>query len=110
MIYEGNTPSDTRGCILVGENRERGKVLNSRDTLKCLMDYIYKAEECREPVEVIIRYPLTSSIKGGESLDSSRERATPNSRSGWDNNGRNGSYSYCVSKIERKVKQLPQGL
>lgn len=54
MIHEGNTPSDTRGCILVGENRERGKVLNSRDTLKRLMDYIYKAEECREPVKIDI--------------------------------------------------------
>ena len=54
MIHEGNTPSDTRGCILVGENRERGKVLNSRDTLKRLMDYIYKAEEMREPVEIVI--------------------------------------------------------
>ena len=54
MIHEGNTPSDTRGCILVGENRERGKVLNSRDTLKRLMDYIYKAEEMREPVKIDI--------------------------------------------------------
>ena len=54
MIHEGNTPGDTRGCILVGENRERGKVLNSRDTLKRLMDYIYKAEEMREPVKIDI--------------------------------------------------------
>jgi hypothetical protein len=38
----------------VGENRERGKVLNSRATLRFLMDYIYKAEEVGEPVEVVI--------------------------------------------------------
>ena len=54
FIHEGNTPDDTKGCILVGENRERGKVLNSRTTLRFLMDYIYKAEEVGEPVEVVV--------------------------------------------------------
>ena len=32
LIHVGNSDSDTDGCILVGENKQVGKVLNSRET------------------------------------------------------------------------------
>lgn len=40
LIHRGNTPSDTAGCILVGENREKGKVLNSTPYEKKLVELL----------------------------------------------------------------------
>lgn len=36
-IHAGNTAADTEGCILVGENKVKGKVINSRATMEKLM-------------------------------------------------------------------------
>ena len=37
-IHPGNTAKDTDGCILVGENKQKGMVLNSRRWFNILFD------------------------------------------------------------------------
>lgn len=43
LIHIGNTPKDTEGCILVGENKEVGKVLNSTQTFRRLYERLASA-------------------------------------------------------------------
>lgn len=45
LIHAGNTAKDSAGCILVGENKEKGKVLNSMATLKRLYKVLKEAED-----------------------------------------------------------------
>ena len=55
LIHVGNTSLDTSGCILVGENKEKGKVINSVATFNCLMkDYLLKAKEKNENIWIVI--------------------------------------------------------
>ena len=54
-IHAGNTSADTEGCILVGENRQVGMVVNSRIWLKRLKDRIVEAKERGEAVWLTIR-------------------------------------------------------
>ena len=44
LIHAGNTAKDSAGCILVGENKEKGKVLNSMATLKRLYKVLKEHE------------------------------------------------------------------
>ena len=43
LIHSGNTSEDTEGCILVGQNKQVGKVLNSRQTVNKLYPIIKNA-------------------------------------------------------------------
>jgi hypothetical protein len=54
-IHAGNTAKDTEGCILVGKNREVGKVLDSRIWVQRLKQKIVEARSRGEPVWLTIR-------------------------------------------------------
>ena len=49
LIHKGNTAKDSAGCILVGENKETGKVLNStsyeKKLVKIMKEAIARGEE-----------------------------------------------------------------
>ncbi|MFU2419130.1 MAG: DUF5675 family protein, partial [Bacteroidota bacterium] len=47
-------PDDTQGCILVGENRGKGMVVNSRIWLHRLMNRIQEAENQGEGIWITI--------------------------------------------------------
>ncbi len=54
-IHAGNTAADTEGCILIGKNREVGKVLDSRIWLHRLKQKIVEAKSRGEPVWITIK-------------------------------------------------------
>ena len=54
-IHAGNTAKDTEGCILVGQNREVGKVLDSRIWVHRLKQKIVEAKDKGEAVWITIR-------------------------------------------------------
>ena len=42
-IHAGNTSADTEGCLILGENKQVGKVLNSRTTINKFYQIINEA-------------------------------------------------------------------
>lgn len=42
-IHAGNTSADTEGCLILGKNKQVGKVLNSRDTINKFYQIIKEA-------------------------------------------------------------------
>ena len=54
LIHSGNTPDHTAGCILVGENKIKGQVINSMNTLKNLWIKLNVADEVGEEIWINI--------------------------------------------------------
>lgn len=55
LIHSGNTNKDTLGCILVGENKEKGKVINSFSTFKRLWKMLAEANERGEEIWLTVQ-------------------------------------------------------
>ena len=53
-IHSGNTHKDTEGCILLGENKAVGKVLNSRKTMDEFLRILKPAIEACENIWIKI--------------------------------------------------------
>ena len=52
LIHIDNTAKDTEGCILVGENKQVGMVLNSTVTFKRVYDLMKKADLRGETIKL----------------------------------------------------------
>lgn len=54
LIHVGNKPVDTLGCILVGDNKVKGQVINSTSTFQELYSLMLKAKVTGEEITITI--------------------------------------------------------
>ena len=54
LIHCGNTAKDTDGCILVGENKVKGQLINSRETFQRLYAVLKDAANRRATITITI--------------------------------------------------------
>lgn len=57
LIHVGNTAADTDGCILVGDNTEKGKLTNSTGRYYELMGLLLNAALSGEAIDITILEP-----------------------------------------------------
>ena len=53
-IHSGNTPQDTEGCLLLGLNKVKGRVVDSKVTVNKFIDIVQKALNKGEKVTITI--------------------------------------------------------
>lgn len=56
LIHPGNTPLDTMGCVLVGQNKVKGQLVNSRATFARLYKLMKDAHDRGEDITLQICY------------------------------------------------------
>lgn len=54
LMHCGNTAADSRGCILVGQNKIKGKVINSRNMFMKLYSEMLLAKTIGQPINITI--------------------------------------------------------
>lgn len=54
LIHRGNTAADTAGCILVGENRIKGQVVNSTVWEQRITDELLRAQSAGEDITITV--------------------------------------------------------
>ena len=55
LIHPGNSATDTEGCLLVGENKVKGGLVNSQKTFRRLWTILEEAHRKGERIEIEIR-------------------------------------------------------
>lgn len=52
LIHAGNTEKDTEGCILLGQNKVPGQVINSKETCKAFYQKVFAS---KDPITITIQ-------------------------------------------------------